>query len=198
MKKLISIFILISLCSAAMAAQTYFANTNSKAIKTSLPTTLVNADGSITYQPTTNMLRQVGWRLVTSVESPAAGWAVDSYNVVEGTLGRCSLTIATQHNISAAADAAVTNNPLWTVSLVANAQTYRAILDTYFSEKYGPGVATNFNVTPAMVTKFFSDYSKTNTLTQSNLFDLQLAGRIADDLRDFSGSTVGFPWRLVP
>jgi len=190
MKKILILLALL-LSSTIIYAQMRFANTNTGYIGSSLPNVIVKANGDITYQPTTNMLIAAGWRLITSIESPAAGWEVDSYSISNSAqVGRCTLKILTQHNIQASIDSSFTNSSLWDANLVTNAQAFRRIVRNYLGE----GAETNVNITDKAITT----WAIKRTLTAGNVTDILLLGRAASDLKEVSGNTRSFPWHLIP
>lgn len=189
--KILAIF--FALASWSLQAAPSYVNTNGPIVPTEILPTSLTTTGAITYNPSQAMLVNAGWRLVTSVESPAAGMAVDTYRVVEGPQwGRCSLAILTQHNMQESIDAGWTNSPEWNATLVTNAQAFRRIVRAYM----GAGAETNTAVTDAKLSSWAVKNS--SSLTTSNMLDVILLGRLSADLRELVRDTKSFPWRLIP
>jgi len=82
-----------------------FGNTNTGEIVDTLPTTLTLAGTTITGATLKHFLA-LGWRTVTQVDKPDAGYRVTSYGVAELTPTTCKLTVATSVNIADEAAAA--------------------------------------------------------------------------------------------
>jgi len=85
-----------------------FANINTQEIKSALATTLILADKTITGADITHWA-QLGWRKVTVVDAPTAGYRVTQYGVQEIDGLTCRLTVVAEVDIAAeqAANAAV-------------------------------------------------------------------------------------------
>ena len=189
------ILIILALCLGLSAqAQMNYARTNTQEIVSSLPSILTNANGSITYNPTTNMLVSAGWCWITYIQPPTNGWVVISYLVTSTnqTLGTCSLWVKSQYNISQAADAMITNSPLWTSSFIANCKVFRTTLRSFGTTE------TNAVVNSDTMSTWLSAYALTNTITPQLMSQFLFMGQMYPQLMQFSTNTASFPWRFIP
>jgi hypothetical protein len=187
--------ILLAALGFTAQAQMNYANVSINTITATLPGTLINDDGSLTFGPSSNTLWTVGWRTVNFVQAPTNGWAVDTYTISNTTNGYASLLIGTQHNIRVAADAAMTNSYLWTSTFVTNAQKFRAIL------RASGTTETNAVVTVDTMNAYISTVMSTNALSVlTNLSSFIFMANEAPQLLILGNSdtTAHFPWRLIP
>lgn len=181
------------LCFPLVATAATYVNTNNPNATTSaLPTSLATATG-FSLNPSLAQLQAVGWRTVGTIESPVAGWAVDSYVVTNATATTCDLAIATQHNIQIAADAAITNSPAWTTNFVNSCKTFRSILRAFGTTE------TNAVVTADTMSTWLSAYAMTNIITPQLTAQFIFMGQMYPQILQFgSATTAAFPWRLIP
>ena len=194
MKKILLAVLLLVLC-LPVQAQPNYANTNTQQTLSRLPTTLVNPDGSITHNPTTNLIVGAGWRWVTYVQPPSNGYAMSGNYWVTSTnqtYGTCSLWITNQYNTSQSADAIITNSPLWTSAFVANCKTFRSTLRLFGTTE------TNAVVNSETMSTWLGVYAQTNTISPQLTAQLVFMGQMYPQLLNFAPTTATFPWRLIP
>lgn len=186
--------LLLGICLTA-PAQTNFANINSGALVASLPTEIRMPDGSAFFGATKDMCQSAGWRTITNIAQPAAGWAVDSYTIND-TPPNCFLTISNQHNIQVYQDGIWTNSPNW-LTVSNNAHSYSNLTWCYSPAHYTASL-TNFVNTPQFIVAYYSSWVKTNaSATVSNSVDFLTASWALQSIIDFAGSSTNFPWRLI-
>ena len=189
MKNLLSIF---GLCLAAVTASAQYANTNG-AISGTLPSS-INWGDSVTMGPSWDMMAQIGWRVITNTQTSNPGWVVTSYNVVDsGNGSNCYLTIATQYNMQAMQDAALTNSVWWTREFITNCQTFRAVLISFGTTE------TQAVVNASTMSTWVSAYAKTNTITPLLTGQLMFMSGMFPQILQFGATNTSlFPWRLIP
>jgi hypothetical protein len=197
MKTLLRVLALFGLALAAFA-QPYYVNTNWVTVSpgqqlNQLPISIVYSN-YVLYNPTIPDLAIAGWRQVLNIRSPAAGLVVDSYSMVTTNIYYANLLVATQHNISQAADAGFTNNPAWTTNLIFEAQQFRTILRGYA----GAGAETNYDVSGQTLVRFFVNKFANSSMTTNDTINLSVIQLIMPNILVFTNDTRGFPWRLIP
>ena len=190
MKHIFSIVVSIGIC---LSASGQFANTNTGAISPTLPSTITSA-GRVINGPSAAMANAAGWLTITNTQSPAAGWAVDSYTI-NATPPNCSLTIATQHNIQVAQDAVWTNSPNW-LAIAGEAHTYSNLVWKYSPGHYTASIS-NFVTTPQTIMQYYATNACT-WATSSNSIEFMQATWYLSDIISFAGVSTNFPWRLCP
>ena len=193
MRLLFSLLATAGLCLTALGQMNY-ANVSNQTVTATLPSSIVGS-GTITYGPSMAQLVAVGWRTITNIASPTAGYAVDSYVITNVTATTCTLAVGTQHNIQVAYDAMLTNNPLWTTNFIKNAQTFRANLRAAGASE------TNAVVTVDTINGYIATVLSTNIgAVLTNLAGYIFMANEAPQLLILGqcDTTAHFPWRLIP
>lgn len=191
MKTLLTLFLSAGMCLTALGQMNY-ANVSNQTITASLPTSLTG-NGTVTYGPGMAQLVAAGWRTITNIAAPPAGWAVDSYVITNVGATTCALAIGSQHNIQIAADAAMTNSPAWTTNFVNNCKMFRTILRAFGTTE------TNAVVTSETMSTWLAAYAMTNTITPQLTSQFIFMGQQYPQILQFGSSTTAtFPWRLIP
>ena len=90
MKTILAFFLMASV---ALADGTNYGNIVTLETRNDLPTKIDN-----TWNPTLKQLQAVGWRKITQIEQPAAGWVVLTRVVQPIDSSKCRLAIATQRS----------------------------------------------------------------------------------------------------
>lgn len=189
-----TIFLLLLLLLGSSArAQLNYGNTNTQQVLASLPTVIYDADGSVTYRPTTNMLVNAGWRWVTYVQPPSNGYTMSGSYLVTSTnqmMGTCSLWITNQYSTY---DRMVWNyTNAWTPSFVANCKVFRTILRAFGTTE------TNAVVDGTTMSGWLAAYAQTNTITPQLVSQFLFMGQMYPQLLQYSATTAVFPWFLIP
>ena len=181
--KTLLITLLVSLGIRSQAQQ-YYANPGTSVITQTLPYSVTLPDGSVYFNPASNVLASAGWLWVNSMPAVASGFVVSAYTISPPGNGRCNVTIASSNSIAGLFLASITNNPLFTSQFVANCQQYRTTLRIYT----GFGGESNAVVSP-LTSYLYCQTNPTFATVFTNFANMTFCINIANQITALPGIT---------
>ena len=182
--KNLTIIALFALGIQTSQAQQYYANQGTSVITQTLPYSVTLPDGSVYFNPASNVLASAGWLWVNSMPAVASGFIVSAYTISPLGNGRCNVTIAISNSIAGLFAASVTNSPLFTPQFVANCQQYRTTLRIYT----GFGGESNAVVSP-LTSYLYCQTNQTFLLSFTNYENMIFCVNIANQILQLPGIT---------